>query len=110
MNACRRAVPWLILMILSATGARFMQIGVESTADRIHESGTTTASNRFAGNLADPWRRVMLVVSFVDPSGSREQVRCVSTDDRVPTDSLFLDVDDVQAVVAELCEWTENGP
>ena len=61
-----------------------------------------------AADSADRDPSVVVLVSFVDASGNREQFRCSTRADRISTDSLFLKLEDVPAVLARLCDavWT----
>ncbi|MBV9328499.1 MAG: hypothetical protein JO352_32695 [Chloroflexi bacterium] len=48
-------------------------------------------------------RSIVVLVSYVDARGNPAELRCSTTADRVSTDSLFLNLEDVHEVVANLC-------
>ncbi|MBV9602933.1 MAG: hypothetical protein JOZ87_39640 [Chloroflexi bacterium] len=53
-------------------------------------------------------RSIVVLVSYVDARGNQAEFRCSTTADRVTTDSLFLNLEDIREVVANLCDaiWT----
>jgi hypothetical protein len=53
-------------------------------------------------------RRIVVLVSYVDARGNHAEFRCSTTADRVTTDSLLLNLEDVREVAANLCDaiWT----
>jgi hypothetical protein len=103
VNAGRHALPWLVLMLVSASGALAMQVGVESYSATDDALGSRPAST-IAPDPADQDRSVVVLVSLVDASGNQEQLRCSTTADRISTDSLFLQLADVPAGLATLCD------
>jgi hypothetical protein len=100
-RTARAVLPWLGLMAVSATVAHAMQVGVESISVTVD---TPSTSSRFAEVSARRPQRIVVVISFVDASGNDQQLECTTTADRVASDTLFVYLDDVRAVQAELCE------
>src|SRR5258708_136242 len=101
-NPGPRALPWVCLMIVSATAAHAMQVGVESNSATAGAVDARPAPVRFAANPAE--HSVVVLISFVDAGGNREELACTTTDNRVSTDSQFLTLEVVHDVVANLCD------
>ena len=103
-NTGRFALPWLLLMLVSAASARAMQASVESVGTSIQALDPRSApSSRAAGPVIQD-RSVVVLVSFSDAPGNQTEFRCSTTADRVTTDSLSLHLEDVAAVVPDLCD------
>jgi hypothetical protein len=104
VRAGRLALPWLILMVASTTGARAMYVGMESLAPSVEMPDTRSAPISSASERVRESRSVIVLVSFVDASGNREEFRCSTTADRVTTDSMLVNLEDVATVAANVCD------
>ena len=107
-SALRSALPWLLLMLVSATGARAMQVGVESIGTSVEPLGSRSAPMSTAAGPPVEDRSTVVLVSYVDARGNQAEFHCSTTADRVTADSLFLNLEDVSEVVPNLCDaiWT----
>jgi hypothetical protein len=101
VKAGRGALPWVGLMIVSASAAHAMQVAVESVSDKVEFAAP---SSRPAEVRSAPPRRVAVRISFVDARGNQQELECTTTADRVTSDSLYVYLDDVRDVESELCE------
>jgi hypothetical protein len=89
LHAVLQALPWLGLMLMSASAARGLQVSLESMGG----SASSTMPRRF------------IVVSVVDAGGVVAQFECLTGPNEVPPTSLVLSRADTPEVLAELCEW-----
>jgi hypothetical protein len=103
-NAGRFALPWLLLMLVSTASARAMQAGIESVGTSAQALSSRSAPRSSAPGPVVQDRSVVVLVSFTDASGNQTEFRCWTTADRVTTDSLSLHLEDLPAVVSDLCD------
>jgi hypothetical protein len=97
-------------MILSATASYGMQAGVESTSATLDGVRAWTAPTSLEAATTAPARSVVVVISFVDASGNREQLGRMTTAERVSANCLLVNLEDVHAVVAEICDSSWTSP
>ena len=88
LHAGLHALPWLGLMLMSASAARGLQVSLESIA-----SAPSNVPRRF------------IVVNVVDAGGVVSQFECLTGPDLAPPASLVLSRDDTPEVLPELCDW-----
>lgn len=90
----RPVMPWLCLLVLTSTVAHAMQVSVDVMPSATVAAPPTTSA-----------RSVVVIISSWDAVDHvYAQTACVTSADRVSTDELLLNAEDIHNVSVDLCQ------
>jgi hypothetical protein len=93
-SLARRVMPWLCLLALTSTVAHAMQVSVDVIPSATIAAPPTPSA-----------RSVVVIISSWDAVDHLYvQTACATSADRVSTDELLLNAEDIHNVSADLCQ------
>jgi hypothetical protein len=104
--SARQALPWLCLLTVVSTSAYELQgtaAAIAPTASAAPDRDRPAMNAAVDAASVSSGRTVVLITGYDATTGDRMQVQCVTDSDRLASDALLVDLNELGHIAAKVC-------